>query len=418
MYGKYGTTAMNYDVIVIGAGASGIMAAITAAKEGASVLLLEHKDSIGKKILATGNGRCNFTNEDMSLVHFRGDKHLIESVLPQFDERRTLAFFHEIGILPRCKNGYYYPNSEQAASVLSALTRELQRLSVTVIASVELLGVQKQKKSFIVRMSGQTHQAKSIIWATGLLASPKLGSDGSSIPILKQLGHRFRPIVPALCAFYAQGTDFRRISGVRVQAALQLEIDQKIVASDTGELQLTDYGVSGIPVFQISRYASYGLYNRQSVTLHINFMPDFDRQQLVEELNARIAHFAKNATVAGVCNGLFPQKLVSAISSRCALVEDFVLEADDSANILKLADTITDFTVTLTRPRDYDFAQVCAGGITSEEVEPDTLQSKIVDHLFFAGEILDVDGICGGYNLQWAWSSGYTAGIHAARRGQ
>lgn len=409
---------MNYDVIVIGAGASGIMAAITAAKEGASVLLLEHKDSIGKKILATGNGRCNFTNEDMSLVHFRGDKRLIDCVLPQFDGQRTLAFFREIGILPRNKNGYYYPNSEQAASVLTALTHELQRLSVTVVTSVELLGVQKQKKFFVVRMNGQTHQARSVIWATGLLASPKLGSDGSSIPVLKELGHRFRPIVPALCAFYAQGTDFRRISGVRVQAALQLEIDQKFVASDTGELQLTDYGVSGIPVFQISRYASYGLYNRQSVILHINFMPDFDRQQLVEELNARIAHFADAATIARVCNGLFPQKLVSAISRRSGFSEDFVLVEADSAGILKLTDAITDFTVTLTRPRDYDFAQVCAGGITSEEVEPDTLQSKIVDHLFFAGEILDVDGICGGYNLQWAWSSGYTAGIHAARRGQ
>lgn len=406
-----------YDVIVIGAGSSGIMAAITAARQGAYVLLLEHKERIGKKILATGNGKCNFTNDDMSLAHFRGDKGFIESVLPMFDQKHTLAFFHEIGILPKCKNGYYYPNSEQASSILFALSEELKRLGVRILTDTTPTLVQKKKDYFEVGCNKQTFLSRSLIWATGLLASPKLGSDGSSFSHLKAMGHHFTPIVPALCAFYATGTDFGKISGVRVQANLQLEIDKKIVAGDTGELQLTDYGISGIPVFQISRYASYGLYHKKNVLIHINFMPDYTEEQLQNEIEYRILQLNNHATPQKILNGFLPQKLIPVIAKACGWKEDMPMPGEHKKEILRLLHQIMDFEVQLTKPRDYEFSQICAGGISSEEVHADTLESKLVPKLYFAGELLDVDGICGGYNLQWAWASGYVAGTNAAKRG-
>jgi hypothetical protein len=394
-----------YDVIVIGAGASGLMAAFTAAKENARVLLLEQKDQIGKKILATGNGKCNFTNENMELSSFHGDLQLAESVLKQFSKEDTLEFFHRLGIFPKNKNGYYYPNSEQAASVVSAFSYAIERNDkITLQTSSKISQIRKARDFFtVVTEEHRKETGKAIILASGLLAAPKLGSDGFLFAAVKELGHHFTPIVPALCGFYCKGADFKRISGVRVAARVTVFIDGAPAAADTGELQLTDYGISGIPVFQVSRHASMGLYEKKKVEAELTFLPELTDEALEAEISYLRQQLGADASIREILNGLLPKKLA------------LELERKSGGDVAKLLSLIRHFRVTVERARDFEFAQVCAGGIRSEEINRETLSSRLVPGLFFAGELLDVDGICGGYNLQWAWSSGYVAGKCAAK---
>lgn len=407
---KHGKT---WDFIIIGAGASGMMAAVTAARAGAHVLILEQKDRIGKKLLATGNGKCNFTNEDMKLIHFHGDRELIAEVLSQFTVKDTISFFHGLGILPKNKNGYYYPNSGQALSMLSAFRTELERRGVTVRTGAAVTGIRAASYGFLVETKEESYHGRKVLLATGLLAAPKLGSDGSAFSVIKELGHRFTPIVPALCGFYCEGCDFSGWSGVRTDAKVTVYIDGKTAASDTGELQLTDYGISGIPVFQVSRFASLALKEKRKVQASLHFLPDMTESDIHNELDFRLHNFDGAEPLEQLLNGLLHQKLIPAVLKKAGIplgktVREWTPEYGRS-----LVSAITDFTINMKRARDYEFAQVCAGGIRSGEVDFHTLESKLVPGLYFSGELLDADGICGGYNLQWAWSSGYVAGIHA-----
>lgn len=393
-----------FDVIVVGAGASGLMAALSAAAHGADVLLLEQKDKIGKKLLATGNGKCNFTNEDMDISHYYGDTELAATILGQFGKEETLRFFHELLIYPKKKNGYYYPNSEQAASVAAAFRQRLaQTDKICLRTSAEVWDIQREAGGFtVVTRKGARDRGKALVIACGLLASPKLGSDGSLFAVVKGLGHRFSPIVPALCGFYCKGADFKRLAGVRVSARVSILVDGTACASDTGELQLTDYGISGIPVFQVSRTASMALYEKKKVVAKLCFLPELSEEELAAELAFRRARMGADADIPTLLCGLLPEKLT------LALAKGFVNGVSD------LQRRIRCFPVTVERAREFAFAQVCAGGIRRGEIEKETLASALVPGLYFCGEILDVDGICGGYNLQWAWSSGYVAGKNAA----
>ena len=448
------------DVIVIGAGASGMMAAITAARRGKSVLILEHMDKVGKKILATGNGKCNYTNEYMTAECYHGDQRLLSDIRSQFDRDDTIAFFRELGIWPKVKNGYYYPNSGQALSVVEAMQMELNRLGITVVCGSQVQDLSEDYVGFVVATGTGVYKARKVIVACGLLAASKLGSDGSMIPVLKELGHRFVSIVPALCGFYASGMDFKKVSGVRCEAELTLEIDMnhaktskvdgkdaenRTIASDTdekniqkerGELQLTDYGVSGIPVFQLSNPAAKALKEKKAVAMQIDFLPEIVADELESELQRRVErvknlhevvlntdaqsgedHQASvgtrnqsDATLEQTLCGLLNQKLIPVLVKKAGIATHTPADRIDEKQLQKLVDTIKNYSVTLDKVRDFEFAQVCAGGIRTEEIDTKTLESKLVPGLYFAGEILDVDGICGGYNLQWAWSSGFVAG--------
>lgn len=425
------------DVIVIGAGASGMMAAITAARCGKSVLILEHMDKVGKKILATGNGKCNYTNEYMADECYHGDHILRQDVMTQFGRADAIAFFKEIGIWPKAKNGYYYPNSGQAASVVEALQMELERLNITIVCGCQVQELSEDYLGFAVSTSTGVYKARKVIVACGLLATSKLGSDGSMIPLLKELGHRFVPIVPALCGFYASGMDFKKVSGVRCDAELTLEIDinhaktsntdrknaenrkimsdadAKNIQKERGELQLTDYGVSGIPVFQLSSPAAKALKEKKSVAMRIDFLPEIAGGELESELQRRVER-AENlheaVTLEQLLSGLLNQKLIPVLVKKAGISAHTPVDRIDEKQLQKLVDVIKNYPVTLDKVRDFEFAQVCAGGIRTEEIDTKTLESRLVPGLYFAGEILDVDGICGGYNLQWAWSSGFVAG--------
>lgn len=398
------------DVIVIGAGASGMMAAITVARRGKSVAILERMNKPGKKILATGNGKCNFTNNNMDTSCFHGNIQLIQSVLSRFSKEEALSFFHEIGIWPKEKNGYYYPNSGQAASVAEALKHELDRLQVPVYLEQEVLDLFPDKYGFWIKTVQTSYTCRNVIIASGLLAAPKLGSDGSMFSLIKELGHRFVPVLPALCGFYAKGMQFSKVAGVRCDANLTLKIDGNTAATEQGELQLADYGISGIPVFQISSPAVRALYEKKSVTVVIDFLPDISLETLNTEFAMRIGKCETDENADRLLRGLLNQKLIPVLLKHAGIRSDEPLKNISLEKLERLSAGIHDYPVTLEKVRDFEFAQVCTGGIRTEEINEKTLESRLLSGLYFAGEILDVDGICGGYNLQWAWSSGYVAG--------
>ena len=401
-------TMKQYDLLVIGAGASGMMAAITAARENKKVCIIEKLDKAGKKLLATGNGKCNFTNADMSPECFGGDKTFVSYVLDYFSVEDCLRFFHSIGIYPKNKNGYYYPNSEQASSVVNAFLEEIERVGIMISYDTQVLDIVSSKETVNINTNKGSFCAQKLIIATGLLAAPKLGSDGSLFEIIKSFGHRFVPILPALCGFYCKGMQFKKVSGVRAAGTVTAIVDGKNVAKDTGEIQFTDYGLSGIPVFQISRFLSKGLYEKSEVKISINLLPTWEKEQVLEELKHRKVLKSAQA-VSMLLNGLINQKLSDAILEKANIKNDVFVSSLSEANIGLIAELLQNITVSVIKYRDYEFAQVCTGGIPVGDINIKTLESKLVPNIYFAGEILDVDGICGGYNLHFAWATGYLA---------
>lgn len=401
-----------YDVIIIGAGASGLMAAAAAASKGARVALLEHKDDIGKKILATGNGRCNFTNTDMSVNKFHGSKALIKNGLSQFNYSDTIRFFKGVGIPAYDNAGYIYPNSRQAASVVAAFRMELMRLHVDVKTGINITDIKPadDRTGYCIQTDKGSFKSKRLIIACGLTASPKLGSDGSLFRQIEALGHHIQKPLPALCGFSCDGLNFKKITGVRCDATVASVIDGQMTEQNTGELQLADYGISGIPVFQISSLMSRALNKGQKVEVIIDFLPAFSDDELNGYIKDRSITTTDNRSLNEMLNGLLNNKLLLELIHKSGVSPDKkgrLLTDDDCKSLTR---SIKHTAVSVKKPRGLEFAQVCAGGIYTKEIDVRTLESKIHPGLYFCGELLDVDGICGGYNLQWAWTSGYIAG--------
>lgn len=401
-----------YDVIIIGAGASGLMAAAAAASKGARVALLEHKDDIGKKILATGNGRCNFTNTDMSVNKFHGSKALIKNGLAQFNYADTIRFFKELGIPAYDNAGYIYPNSRQAASVVAAFRMELMRLHVDVKTGINITDIKPadDRTGYCIQTDKGSFKSKRLIIACGLTAFPKLGSDGSLFRQIEALGHHIQKPLPTLCGFSCDGLNFKKITGVRCDATVASVIDGQMTEQNTGELQLADYGISGIPVFQISSLMSRALDKGQMVEVIIDFLPAFSDDELNGYIKDRSITTTDNRSLNEMLNGLLNNKLLLELIHKSGVSPDKkgrLLTDDDCKSLTR---SIKHTAVSVKKPRGLEFAQVCAGGIYTKEIDVRTLESKIHPGLYFCGELLDVDGICGGYNLQWAWTSGYIAG--------
>ncbi|MGO4947222.1 NAD(P)/FAD-dependent oxidoreductase [Blautia sp. Sow4_E7] len=387
-------------MIIVGGGASGLMAAIAAAQNGAAVTILEQNEKPGKKICATGNGKCNFTNIQAQADAYRSeDPDFWQEALKQFSVEDTIAFFTRLGIYPVNKNnGYLYPHSGQAASVAEVLCMEARNLGVKIKTNQKVQRVFREPDIWKIQVEGWTYEGDAVILANGSKASAISGSDGSGYELAAALGHKIIEPLPALTALKCKNTGFSGWAGVRTEGRATLLVDGKKAAEETGELQLTDYGVSGIPVFQISRYGIRALKQGKNVTLNLNFLPEFSREQLNTFLKMR----KENCPYKGkkeFLTGLFPDKLAKVL-----------LAAKD------LEEAIFCYPLKVTGYQSFEQAQVCSGGVDTRSVDKRTLESRQNPGLYFAGELLDVDGKCGGYNLQWAWSSGYVAGTNAARQ--
>lgn len=405
---------MDKRVCIIGAGPAGMMAAITAAKEGAKVQLLEHNDRIGKKILSTGNGRCNFTNVNQSAEFYRSDDVSFPwTVIQKYSEEQTISFFEELGIMIRNKNGGLYPFSEQATAILDVLRMEVERLEIEVITNCHVLDILSQKKGLRIVTKVENKEtifsADALILATGSKAASKLGSDGSGYDLAKKLGHHMIPVVPALVQLKCKETYFKSLAGVRLQGKVSLYVDNKLSGEDIGELQLTDYGISGIPVFQVSRFASRGLYDKKKVEAVLDLLPDISKKDLFQFLKNR-AKERPQKDMEQFFTGIFNKKVITVLLKKANI--PFSMKAGELSGkeLQMLVFHIKEWKVEVIGTNSFDQAQICAGGIDTREISADTMESKLIKHLHFAGEVVDVDGICGGYNLQWAWSSGYVAG--------
>lgn len=401
-------------VIVIGGGASGLMAAVMAARQGAKVTLLEKNKQTGKKLLVTGNGRCNFTNRNQEISCYRSQNpELVKKVLEAFPMEKTVAFFEELGIEVKDRAGYLYPNSGQAASIAEVLRLEAQRLQVKTACNTEVLDVGRQNGSFRVKTDGWTYEADAVILACGSKAAPETGSTGDGYRFAECMGHHVIPPLPALTGLYAAEKDCGKLSGVRTDAKVTLYTDGKICAQDEGEVQFTSYGLSGIPVFQVSRYAARALEEGRTCGICLDFWRSLEKEQIAKRLREK-REYTGGRSGADVLLGMFPEKLSQALLERAGISLKKKGKDWTGKDYEKLAEKIKEFRFTITRYRGYEQAQVCTGGVPLSELKGVSMESAVVPGLYLTGELLDVDGACGGYNLQWAWSSGYLAGVHAA----
>lgn len=388
-------------VLIIGAGASGLTAAIMAARSGAAVTVLEQNEKPGKKICATGNGKCNFSNLAMPEDAYRGEHpEFVKKAFSQFSVNDTVDFFERLGIYPLDKYGYLYPRSNQAQSVVDVLCMEASALGVKIKTNEQAVSVKIRKsdeKKFYVLTKGWHYEADALILANGSKASAIAGSDGSGYALAESFGHKIIPVYPALTALKCKGNTFKTWAGVRTEGKITLLIDGKICKSEQGELQLTDYGISGIPVFQISRFAIRAAKEGKKAQLRVDFFPEASKEDVKKLLESR-----KNACPykkeKELLTGLFPEKLIKVLTAQ----KDLLL-------------AIKEFPLEVTDGLSFAQAQVCSGGVDTAQVDPETMESLLCRDLYLTGELLDIDGTCGGYNLQWAWSSGAVAGIHAAK---
>lgn len=402
-------------VIIVGGGASGLVAAISAAREGAEVTIVEQKDRVGKKILSTGNGRCNLTNEYMEIDCFRGDDtSIVSDILQQFGYKETVSFFEELGVILKNRQGYIYPISDQAATILDVLRMDIERLNVEVLLEQSVKNISKSNCDFIVQTTDKRLQCDAVILATGGKAAAVLGSDGSGYTLAKSFGHKLSPVVPALVQLRGKGRFFKQISGVRTQAKVSLYVDCQYICEDTGELQLTNYGISGIPVFQISRHAAKALYEKKPVVTEVDFLPTMSDDAFEGFLQKRLQMHG-HRTAEDFLLGIFHKKLIGLLLKASGINTNEVMKDVAKEQLKKLISVSKHFRIEIDGTNDFDQAQVCAGGVRTSEVNPQTLESIYADDLYLTGELLDIDGICGGYNLQWAWSTGYLAGKHAAK---
>lgn len=393
-------------------------AAIAAAGQGAAVTLLEGNDRLGKKLLSTGNGKCNLGNEKMDAGEYYTDSpELLQHWLDRFGTKETKAFFRKIGLLVKSRNGYLYPMSEQAASVLDVLRYEIRRQGVQVLTDckvreVEFRAGKRKKGAFCVRGDGGEYCFDRVILACGGRAAPRTGSDGSGYKIAERLGHGMRNVVPALVQLRCREDYFKSVAGVRIQARLRVLHQGSCAAQEEGELQLTEYGISGIPVFQISRVVNYILQEQREAEIEIDLFP-YDSEDTWEQLFAGRDRLRRGCTTEEYFTGMLHKKLMLLMIRMAGLkvFQDAAkINEDRFRQVYRLC---RHWKVHVTGSNSFDNAQVCAGGVPLNEVT-ENLESRKVPGLYFAGEILDVDGKCGGYNLQWAWCSGQIAGIAAA----
>lgn len=401
---------------IIGGGASGMMAALTAAQSGAKVTILEKNDRIGKKILATGNGKCNFSNLSFSnFCYYSNDKPAAEKIFENLTPVETVSLFEKLGMRVKEKNGFLYPASEQAATLLDILRFALEDAGVKVVCNADAVRIDYLKNFFAVQCrDGNSFRFDKLILTCGGQAAPKTGSDGSGFGLAQRFGHQIYEPVPALVQLRCQGGFWKSISGIRCDAELTLLVNGVEKARERGELQVTDYGISGIVVFQFSRIAAYALAAGKKTEVLLDLLPTESIVSLHELSEKRYQQF-KQRTAEAFFTGLVQKKWMQYFMKIHGFKPDSPMMRHTIEQVENLLLHMKCFKITVEEPNSFAQAQVCAGGVSLAQVQ-ETLESNLVKGLFFAGEILDVDGKCGGYNLQWAWSSGYTAGREAARK--
>ena len=391
-------------VIIVGGGASGLVAAIFASLNN-DVTILEKNSKCGKKILATGNGKCNYFNDDFTSSHFNTESiDILDSIITTDNINKVMALFDSIGIVPNIKNGYYYPMSNQSVSVREALVKECLVRGVSIITDCDVTDVTYNETYTVVTNKGNYNCDKVAI-SCGSHAYVKERSIGYDI--LSKFNHTINPVVPSLVQLVSDGNYLKSWNGVRIDAKVSLYEDNEYKKMSSGEVQLTDYGISGICVYQLSSLVSRGLYNKKKEVIHINFMPYID--DFIEYMNKRNS-IVKKRTISELFDGIMNYKLSNTLLTLCNI--DYNDTWDNISNDKKtnLSKMVTDFEINITDTKGYMCAQTCSGGVILTEINPNTMESIKHKNLYITGELLDCDGECGGYNLGFAWITGIIAG--------
>ena len=391
-------------VVIIGGGASGMMAAIQAARTGAAVTLLEHNEKPGKKILATGNGRCNLTNLVQEPSRYRSSQPDFPwKIITQYPLEDTLAFFSELGIYTKDRNGWVYPYSDQAAGVAQVLELEARHQKVKIKTTEEVTDILREDGQYLVKTATWQYPCNSVIISCGSSASNVEGSSTTGYELAEKLGHTVVKPLPSLCGIGGKDNYYAKWAGSRMDGRITLEIDGETVGEEQGEILFTEYGISGIGVFQLSRYAVRGTDEGKIATYHLDLMPQLTKEELVKLLlDRQQAGYYKNPQELLI--GLLPRKMIDVLVKKTYEPE-------------KIAERLKDWQVPVKGAYALQQAQICSGGVDPRELT-EQLESRLHPGIYFTGEVIDVDGPCGGYNLQWAWSSGAVAGRAAAEEGR
>lgn len=392
-------------VVIIGGGASGITSAITARRKGYDVVVLEKNSSLLKKLKITGNGHCNYYNEDQDLCHYHSDNsELISMMINSVNLENVSLFFDSIGIIPRIKNGYYYPFSNQAISVCSSLILEAQKLGVVLDTDVEVQEVKKSNRFQIITTNG-VYEADKVIVSTGGMSYQKTGSDGFGYRELKRLGHNINLLLPGLTPLIIANPK-KEWKGIRTDVSISLLENNKLVRKESGEIQLTEDGISGICTMQLSSYISKGLYLGKDEGIRINFLPFIDEDSFFAFMDNR-SRKMKNRTVMELLEGVLNYKLISVILKK---EQNLIWDECNNKEREFIKKNLLSYMVEVVDTKSFDYSQVTLGGVSLLEVNLETMESKKVKDLYITGELLDITGDCGGYNLTIAWITGLIAG--------
>ena len=400
---------------IIGGGAAGMTAALAASQlPGAQVVVFERQARVGRKLLATGNGRCNLTNLGATGDSYHGQQpEFAQYALNQMNPETTLNWFRNMGLYTVAEpSGRVYPYSDQANSVVDILRLQLEKPNVTVHTGFDVQKIKKTQNGFQVFSAEETVEVDKMIVACGGLAGSKLGGTMSGYKLLGKLGHRCTKLRPALVQLKSSWGSLASLKGVRTNCAVEILCDGKVFAQSRGELQFTEYGLSGPVIFEVSRdvCAVAGRW-----TAKMDFLPDMPADLLQDELCRRQN---TNLPVQELLTGILHNRLGRVLTQAAGAGTNGLCRELRQDAIQAVCCACKEFEIAITEPMGMENAQVTAGGVMTEQFNPETMESLLVPGLYACGEVLDIDGDCGGYNLQWAWSSGYLAGMHAGKDSQ
>ena len=390
-------------IVVIGAGASGIIAALKASINN-EVILIDGNDKCGKKLLITGNGKCNYWNEDIDIKnYYTSDIEILNKILEK--NKIGLNYLYDLGIYPNIKNGYYYPASGLAASIREIFSKELEKSNVKTLYNNKVISVIKNNDKYIIETKSEKITCDKVIIATGSKASSKTGSDGFGYNVAKQFGHHINPVLPSLTALKTKEI-VKEWAGVRSEVKLSLYINDVLEKEEFGEIQLTEDGISGICTFNISSIVSRKIHQNKKVKVKINFVPDIDN--FYDFFNIRNQKLP-NRTIEELLESLLNYKLTNVLLKKCKINKDSYWNNLSELEKKSLINNICNFELNIVETNSFDKAQVCTGGIPLNEVTQN-MESIYSKNLYLIGELLDVDGKWGGFNLAFAFITGYIVG--------
>ena len=413
---------MHHDLIIVGGGASGLIAAITAKDFGIDVAIVEGTDRIGKKILTTGNGRCNISNNCITppfINYHSSNPNFPFTALDKLSLEDTKNFFLSLGLpIIALPTGKLYPQSLQASSVVDILKMAIEDRNIPLYTNCKIKDIHKGKK-FKLSTTNEEYKlftANKVVLACGGKTAPKTGSDGSGYNLAKSFGHSITPLVPGIVQLKLDYPSLKALSGVKFDGYATLLVDNEIVKKDFGEILFTDYGISGPPILQISALASQSIFNKKKTEVVVDLLPNYSKEDLEDFLECHFVLLSHRPIINALI-GVIHKKIIPILLKECGITNlqmpCYELSWKEK---MKLVSTLKAWKFTCTGTNDFNQAQVTVGGVNTKDIHYDTLESKLVPNLYFCGEILDVHGDCGGFNLQWAWSSGYTVATSIAEK--